>query len=93
MDRVRTAIEDRLPEESQLGQLALRILDHTLNWLSTVFKYLDSEFARLTQVKISEDKTLILLSEEVIIMFDHFQAIQCKRMDFVVHGSFVDYMV
>jgi hypothetical protein len=34
-----TAFGDKLPEGSQLGQLALRMLDHTLNWFSTVFKH------------------------------------------------------
>ena len=92
-DSIRTAIEDKLPAGSQLGQLALRMLDHTLNWFTTVFKHLDSEFARLTQVNISKDETLILLPEEVIIMFDHFYAICRKRMDFTVHGSRVEYMV
>jgi ribosomal protein L12E/L44/L45/RPP1/RPP2 len=58
-----------------------------------VFKHLDSEFARLTQVNISEDETLILLSEEVIIMYDRFHAIRRKCMDFTVHGSRVEYMV
>jgi hypothetical protein len=48
---------------------------------------------RLTQVHISEEETLILLSEEVIIMFDHFHAIRRKMMDFMVNGLRVDYMV
>ncbi len=90
---VRTAIEDKLPKESQLGQLALHMLKHTLNWFSVVFKHLDSEFTCLTQVHISEEETLILLSEEVIIMFDCFHTIRCKRMDFMVNGLRVDYMV
>jgi len=72
---IRTAIEDKLPAGSLLGQLALHMLDHTLNWFTTVFKHLDSEFAHLKQLNISEDETLILLSEEVIIMFDRFYAI------------------
>jgi ribosomal protein L12E/L44/L45/RPP1/RPP2 len=92
-DSIRTAIEYKLPAGSQLGQLALRMLEHTLNWFTTVFKHLDSEFVRLTQVNISEEETLILLSEEVIIMFDRFYAIRRKRMDFTVHGSHVEYMV
>ena len=92
-DSIRTAIEDKLPAGSQLGQLVLRMLDHTLNWFSTIFKHLDLEFARLTQVNISENETLILLSKEVIIMFDCFYAIRRKRMDFTVQGSRVEYMV
>jgi hypothetical protein len=91
-DGVQTAIEDKLPAGSQLAQLALRLLEHTSSWCSMVFKHLDSEFVRLTQVNISEEETLILLSEEVIIMFDRFRAIRRKRMDFTVNGNQVEYM-
>jgi len=58
-DGVRTSIEDKFPDGSRLRQLALCMLEHTINWFSTVFKHLDSEFVRLTQVNISEDETLI----------------------------------
>jgi len=58
-DGVRTSIEDKFPHGSRLRQLALCMLEHTINWFSTVFKHLDSEFVRLTQVNISEDETLI----------------------------------
>jgi hypothetical protein len=92
-DGVRTAIEDKLPEGSQLGQIALCMLEHTLNWFSVVFKHLDLKFMCLTQVHISEEETLILLSEKVIIMFDCFHAIQRKRMDVMVNGLRVGYMV
>ncbi len=88
-----TAVEDKLPEESLLSQLAIRLLEHTLQWFSTVFKHLDAELTHLTQVKISEEETLILLSEEVIIMYNCFHAIQCKHMDLMVNGLRVEYMV
>ncbi len=91
-DGVQTAIEDKLLAGSQLGKLALCMLEHTLAWFSTVFKHLDAEFVCLTQVNISEEETLILLSEEVIIMFDRFHPIQRKRMDFMVNGSWVEYL-
>jgi hypothetical protein len=90
---VQTAIKDKLPGGNQLRQLALRTLEHTLSWFSTVIKHLDSEFVRLTQVNILEEDTLILLSEEVIIMFDCFHMIQHKRMDFMVNGLGVEYRV
>jgi hypothetical protein len=69
------------------------MLEHTLSLYSTVFKHLDMEFMRLTQVNISKEETLILLSEEVIIMFNRFHAIRCKRMDFIVNGLRVECMV
>jgi hypothetical protein len=75
MAGVRTAVEDKLPEGSQLSQLALRMLEHTLSWFTMLFNHLDMEFTLLTQVHISEEEMLILLSEEVIIMFDCFHAI------------------
>ncbi len=58
-----------------------------------MFKHLDSEFVHLTQVNILEEDTFILLSEEVIIMFDCFHGIRRKRMDFMVNGLQVEYMV
>jgi uncharacterized membrane protein YwzB len=41
---------------------------------------------------ILEEEALILLSEEIIIMYNCFYAIQCKRMEFIVKGTKVDYM-
>ncbi len=92
-DAVRTMIADRLPVGSQLAQLAQMMLEHTQQWLLMVHKHLDAELTKLMQMNILEEEALILLSEEVIIMFDHFYAIRRKRMDFVVKGSRLDYMV
>ncbi len=55
-------------------------------------KHLDSEFLHLTQVNILEEDMLILLSEEVIIMFDCFHAIQRKRMALMVNALQMEYM-
>jgi hypothetical protein len=88
-----TVVEDKLPERSLLSQLAIRLLEHTLQWFLTVFKHLDAEFMCLTQVKILEEETLILLSEEVIIMYDHIHAIRHKHMDFRVNRLCVEHMV
>ncbi len=52
VDGERTAIKDKLPAGSQLGQLALRMLEHMLSWFSTVFKHLDLELVCLTRVNI-----------------------------------------
>jgi hypothetical protein len=92
-DAVCTMIVDRLPAGSQLAQLAQMMLEHTQRWLLMVHKHLDAELTKLTQMNILEEEALILLSEEVIIMFDRFYAIRRKRMDFVVKGNRVEYMV
>jgi hypothetical protein len=47
----------------------------------------------LIQGDILKEEILILLLEEVIIMFGHFHAIQHKQMDFMVNGLHVEYMV
>jgi hypothetical protein len=74
-DCVRTMIADKLPAGSKLAQLATKMLEHTQSWLSKVNKHLDSELTKLTQMNISPEEALILLSEEVIIMFDRFYTI------------------
>jgi hypothetical protein len=92
-DCVRTGIADKLPAGSKLAQLATKMLEHTQSWLSKVNKHLDSELTKLTQMNISPEEALILLSEEVIIMFDRFYTIRRKRMEFIVKGTRVQYMV
>ena len=72
-DGVRTVLDDT--DGGELRQLGLRMLEHTVNWFSTVFKHLDSEYTRLTQVNLSEKDALILMSEKIIIMFDRFYSI------------------
>jgi hypothetical protein len=69
------------------------MLEHTATWFSTVFKHLDSEYTRLTQVNLTEKDALILMSEEIIIMFDRFYFIRRKRMEFSLSVVKVDYMV
>jgi hypothetical protein len=92
-DGLRTAIADKLPAGCQLAQLALRMLKHTQTWFLTVHKHLDAGLSKLTQMKIPPKEALILLLEEIIIIFDRFYAICRKRMDFVVKGTQVEYIV
>jgi hypothetical protein len=69
------------------------MLERTGAWIQTAHKHLNSELYKLTQMGIPGEDFLILLSEEVIIMFDRFYAIRHKRMDFTVRGAGVEYMV
>ena len=48
---------------------------------------------KLTQMDISAEEALILLLEEVIIMFDQFYTIWRKQMEFTVKWTSVEYMV
>jgi hypothetical protein len=85
------AIVDKLPTGSKLGQLATCLLEHTQAWIQTVNKHLDSELTKLTQMGIPEEELLIILSEEIIIMFDFFYTICRKRMDFTVKSMRIEY--
>jgi hypothetical protein len=69
------------------------MLEHTQGWFQKVHKHLDSQLTKLSQMGISSEDSLILLSEEVIIMFKWFYSIRRKRIDFTVKGSRVEYMV
>jgi hypothetical protein len=92
-DCVRTVIEDKLPTGSKLAQLAAWLLEHTQAWIQMVHKHLDSKVAKLTQMGIPEEESLILLSEAIIIMVDHFYTIRRKRIDFTIKSLHVQYMV
>ncbi len=58
-----------------------------------VHKHLNSKLTKLTQMGILEEETLILLLEEIIIMFNQFYTIRHKRMDFTVKRTCVEYMI
>ena len=64
-----------------------------VKWISKVHKHLDAELLKLTQQHITAEDALILLSEEVIIMFSRIQTEHMQWMEFVAsHANKVDYM-
>ena len=69
------------------------MIDRTLAWFNTAHRHLDAELLQLLQLHISEDKCLILLSEEIIIMFSMIHDIRKQRMEFTLKGERVEYMV
>ncbi len=91
-DCVQTGIEDKLPAGSKLARLAacLLELEHTQAWIQMLHKHLDSKLTKLTRMGILEEESLILLSEEIIIMFDQFYMIHRKCMDFTVKSRRVE---
>jgi hypothetical protein len=92
-DCVRQATGDKLPGGGKLAQLAIRMMEHTQSWFQKVHKHLDSELTKLNQMGILQEHTLVLLLEEVLIMFERLYLIRRKRMDFTVKDSRVKYMV
>lgn len=90
----RVWVGDKLPGGGRLAPLALKMIDRSVEWIFTVHKHLDMELTKLTQQHIAQEEALILLSEEMIIMYTRIHAIRKSRMEFVASSSNkVDYMV
>jgi hypothetical protein len=91
---VKTWIRDKLPLNRKLAPLALKMIDCSVDWIHTVHKHLDLEFTKLTQQHIAEGKVLILVLEEVIIMYMKIFAVCRQQMEFVANRvNKIDYMV
>ena len=87
------AIESKLPNGSKLRLLALSMVDRTYNWYVVLHRHLDAELVRLTQMKLDSESLLVLLSEEVIIMFSLVHNIRKKGLEFSLVCDPLDYMV
>ena len=90
----KATIDEKLPGRGgKLREVALTMIDRTLAWFNTVHRHFDAELLQLLQLHISEDECLILLSEEIIIMFLMIHDIRKQRMVFTLKGKRVEYMV
>ncbi len=63
------------------------MINRTVAWFNTVHRHLDAELLQLAQPHISEDECLILLSEEIIIMYTMIHDIRKQRMEFMLKGE------
>jgi hypothetical protein len=89
----KTWVANKLPPNGKLAPLAIKMIDKTVEWISKVHKHLDAELLKLTQQHITAEDALILLSEEVIIMFSRIQTERMQRMEFVAsRANKADYM-
>jgi hypothetical protein len=87
------AIESKLKAGSKLRSLALSMVDKTYNWYVVLHRHLDAELVRLTQMKLDSESLLVLLSEEVIIMFTLVHNIRKKGLEFSLGCDPLEYMV
>ena len=69
------------------------MVERTNLWIHAVHRHLDEELGKLTQMGIPEGEVLVLLSEEIIIMFLMIHDIRKQRMEFTLKGKHVEYMV
>ncbi len=89
----KTWVGDKLPVDGRLAPLALKMIERYVKWIHTVHKHLDTEYMKLIQQHIAEEEALILLSEQVIIMYQQIQQVQSQWMEFMLtKGSKVAYM-
>jgi hypothetical protein len=89
----KTWVGDKLPADGRLAPLALKIIERSVKWIHMVHKHLDTEYMKLTQQHIVEEEALILLSEQVIIMYQRIQQVWSQWMEFLpTKGSKVAYM-
>ena len=73
-------VGDKLPGGGKLAPLALKMINCSVEWIYTVHKHLDMELTKLPQQHIAEEEALILLSEEIIIMYTCIHAIRKSSM-------------
>jgi hypothetical protein len=90
---VEVSIESKLLAGSKLCSLALAMVERTYNWYVVLHRHLDAELVRLTQMKLDTEALLVLLSEEVIIMFTLAHNIRKRGLEFSVTVDPLEYMV
>ena len=88
----RASIEAKLPATSVLRELALGMLSKTEAWFVVLHRHLDTELQRLGQIQLDNDALLVLLSEEVIILFNLVHSVRKKGIEFSLTCDFTDFM-
>jgi hypothetical protein len=69
------------------------MVDRTYNWYVVLHQHLDAELICLLQMNLDAEALLVLLSEEVIIMFTLVHNIWKKGLEFAMTVFPLDYMV
>ena len=87
------AIESKLLAGLKLCSLALAMVERTYNWYVVLNHHLDAELVWLTQMKLDTKALLVLLTEEVIIMFTIVHNVQKRGLEFSVTVDSLEYMV
>ena len=87
-----TYIRKKLPAGSRLRGLAEAMLRKTDAWYSSVHNFFDKDLMELTDLGVSVEETLTLLSEYVIIMFDVFYMAQQQLNQFAETMPKADYV-
>ena len=90
--RVLHTYHKKLPSNSKLLRIAESSLEVTSNWFETIHHFFDTDIQELTDTGIPADKTLVLLSDYIIIMFDgYFRKFQ-KLPEFTLDTNHADWI-
>jgi hypothetical protein len=76
------SINGRLPVGSKLQQLALLLVELSVSWYVELHRHLDNDLQRLTQMGLEKEAVLVLLSEEIIILFTLIHNVRKKGQEF-----------
>jgi hypothetical protein len=76
------SINGRLPIGSKLQQLALLLVEQSVSWYVELHRHLDNDLQRLTQMGLEKEAVLVLLSEEIIILFTLVHNVRKKGQEF-----------
>ena len=79
---VNASINGRLPVGSKLQQLAFLLVDLSVTWYVELHRHLDNDLQRLTQMGLEKEAVLVLLSEEIIILFTLVHNVRKKGQEF-----------
>ena len=69
------------------------MVDRTYNWYVVLHRHLDAELIHLSQMKLDAEALLVLLSEEVIIMFTLVNNVRKRGLEFLMTVDPMYYMV
>ena len=86
-------INAKLPSGSVLRSLALFLVEKTSHWYVELHRHLDAELLRLTQMGLDKEALLILLSEEIIILFTLVHNVRKRGQEFSLDCDPKEYMV
>lgn len=87
------SINARLPIGSTLRALALFLVDRAVLWYTDLHRHLDNDLQRLTQMGLDKEAVLVLLSEEIIILYTLVHNVRKKGQEFTVSCDPMDFMV
>ena len=88
-----TYAQDHLPGGGRLLLLSQAMASKTVAWFGKVHPFFDKDIKQLTELGVSKEAALRLISEYVIIMFDRFYLDQQKLMKWTKNVTKADYLI